>query len=51
MSDMEAANDFEDPFNLKELWQVSGFKFEALPLLEPVDARLPVPGTGCPSTF
>lgn len=41
---MDAGDDIEDPFSLKDLWQSSTFIVEPLPPLESVHFELATPG-------
>lgn len=42
---MEARDDIEDPFKLKDLWQTSSFALESLPPLESVHLESAISGT------
>lgn len=45
---MNAGDDIEDPFKLKDLWQTSSSALEALPPLESVHFELAISGTDPP---
>jgi hypothetical protein len=42
---MNAGDDIEDPFKLKDLWQTSSFALDSLPPLESVHLELAISGT------